>query len=174
MYVIYEEASSSVKDLFVSYVCGFDDPIIYYNNCLFHFKTKLEITPTRYYFLLLLFHFKVDCCFKDLFCCLVLTLIYIKSSHRQKWKNEWCWMAMKFLYFYSKDTSVRKKFNQWKKSKNFYFFKCVDKIKIELDTLPTYMRVFIINNTLQWKQKWSFMFMSLPVLLLSLTLSLSL
>lgn len=83
-------------------------------------------------------------------------------------------MAMKFLYFYSKDTSVRKKFNQWKKSKNFYFFKCVDKIKIELDTLPTYMRVFIINNTLQWKQKWSFMFMSLPVLLLSLTLSLSL
>lgn len=55
-------------------------------------------------------------------------------------------MAMKFLYFYSKDTSVRKKFNQWKKSKNFSFFKCVDKIKIELDTLPTYMRVFLIYH----------------------------
>lgn len=94
MYVIYEEASSSVKDLFVSYVCGFDDPIIYYNNCLFHFKTKLEITPTRYYFLLLLFHFKVDCCFKDLFAVSFLLSYILKvviARNEEMSGAEWQW-----------------------------------------------------------------------------------
>lgn len=105
----------------------FDDPTIYYNNCLFHFKTKLEITPTTTRcFFLLLFHFKVDCCFKDL---LVLThlICYTKVVIARK----------EFLFFFFMlKTSVRKYFISRTESK-FYFFKCVDKIKIDFDTLPT-------------------------------------